>query len=468
MRPLATGAAPFTVFTRSLSAPRNLRELVPFRRSHQFAIGAELSVVIVTRIVVGSTSLRRRLCRGSIVFASALHRRLVKLTVEPRRFLRVGLLGTRQAEKDVGNRDVEVNSQRKCQALPKSARFGNAGQLAEKACSDAASSSWLRPCSKKTDATQVPGVSNKENPVSPSLDNEPIDDVPILADELAADAPGLVVVKAEMEEFNNAVEQRRHDHLASSRRRAPRQSRKKPRVKNAKKLETAKQDARNSLTFLTRRNEQVDELKKQVGQKREFLKTAKALIVDLHEKFTIAKSKFVELKCDPQDKMIFQVQREANLDFVKQLLGLFLDRKVPRLEDELASLTADMEGQLVDKSLENLAAEAGVKDVSGSLMSLENAGGLLQEMRIDSIGLLKNLMISEDGRMSFTGEDEAKVSTTVAEDTEAEKTRIGGEAAKIEEIVVDEDGAEKAVAEKAGLATLVISTEVVKDAEVHP
>ncbi|KFK35641.1 hypothetical protein AALP_AA4G017200 [Arabis alpina] len=234
MRPLATGAAPFTVFTRSLSAPRNLRELVPFRRSHQFAIGAELSVVIVTRIVVGSTSLRRRLCRGSIVFASALHRRLVKLTVEPRRFLRVGLLGTRQAEKDVGNRDVEVNSQRKCQALPKSARFGNAGQLAEKACSDAASSSWLRPCSKKTDATQVPGVSNKENPVSPSLDNEPIDDVPILADELAADAPGLVVVKAEMEEFNNAVEQRRHDHLASSRRRAPRQSRKKPRVKKCR------------------------------------------------------------------------------------------------------------------------------------------------------------------------------------------------------------------------------------------
>ncbi|KFK35635.1 hypothetical protein AALP_AA4G016500 [Arabis alpina] len=260
---------------------------------------------------------------------------------------------------------------------------------------------------------------------------------------------------------------------------------KRLRVENkklAKKLETAKQDASNSLTFLTRRNEQVDELKKQVGQKRELLKTAKALIVDLHEKFDIAKSTFVELKDNPQDKMIFQVQREANLHFVKQLLGLFPDRKVPRLEDELASLTGDVDANVgdeehfdklmesleeclnvvlpefakptlpnQDKSLEKLAVEAGVKD----------------EMRIDSAGLLKNLMISEDGRMSFAGEDEAEVSTTVAEDIEAEKTRIGGEAAEIEEIIADGDGAEKAVAEKAGLTTLVTSTEVAIDEEVH-
>ncbi|KFK29386.1 hypothetical protein AALP_AA7G126700 [Arabis alpina] len=245
--------------------------------------------------------------------------------------------------------------------------------------------------------------------------------------------------------------------------------------KLAKRLETAKKDVSNSLDCLTKRNEQVGQLKKQVGQKRELLKTAKALIVDLHEKFTIAKAKFVELKGDPQDKMVFQIQREANLDFVKQLLGLFPDRKVPRLEDELASLTADVEANFAkptlpnqDVSLEKLAVEAGVVDVSASIMSLENAGGLLQEMRIDSAGLLMNLMISEDGRMSFAGEDEAEVTTVAAEDIEAEKTRIGGDAAEIEKIVVDDDGAKNAVLEKAELTTPVTSSEAAKDEEAHP
>ncbi|KFK27038.1 hypothetical protein AALP_AA8G326000 [Arabis alpina] len=221
---------------------------------------------------------------------------------------------------------------------------------------------------------------------------------------------------------------------------------KRLRVENeklAKKLETAKQDASNSLIFLTRRNEQVDELKKQ---------------------FAIAKSGFVELKGDLQDRMIFQVQRKVNLDFVKQLLGLFPDRKVLRLEDELAFLTADVEANVGDEEsldeclnfakttlpnqdvpLEKLAAEAGVVDISGSIMSLENAGGLLQEMRIDSAGLLKNLMISKDGRMSFAGEDEAEVTTVAAGDVEAEKTRIDGDAAEIEKTIADDDGAETAV-----------------------
>ncbi|KFK29380.1 hypothetical protein AALP_AA7G126000 [Arabis alpina] len=567
----------------------------------------------------------------------------------------------------------------------KSAR---AGQLVQKAYSDTASRSWLRPCSKKADATQVPGVSNNENPLSPSLDNEPIDDVPIRIDEPANDAPILVDIKAEMEDFDNVVEQRRLDRLAGSRGRAPHRSRKKPRVKNfrppdplgstisserhlasgsagayeavpppsttsmpktiptpstapalapnttyvpsttpapstastakktarmppsivlgmpasdsravrssvllassrsgedarkksvfdddaadarlfatmafpddpytrvrasssrtmsrarlkflafvkrvgheleveiekqklcandyakgelaaktkrnkyveqlekknkelertlgdnkrlrveneklAKKLETAKKDASNSLDCLTRRNEQVSELRMQVGQKRQLLKTAKALIVDLHEKFAIAKAKFVELKGDPQDKMVFQIQREANLDFVKQLLGLFPDRKVSRLDDELASLTADVEanvgdeeyfdnfmeslGECLDVVLPELAGEAGVVDASGPIMSLENAGGLLQ-IRIDSAGLLKNLMISEDGCMSFAGDDKAEVTTIAAEDIEAKKTRIGGDAAEIEKTVADNDGAEKAISEKARLTTRLL------------
>ncbi|KFK26170.1 hypothetical protein AALP_AA8G212000 [Arabis alpina] len=215
-------------------------------------------------------------------------------------------------------------------------------------------------------------------------------------------AKGEIATKTERNKYAEQLDKRNNELERALR------DNKRLRVENeklAKKLETAKQDASNSLTFLTRRNEQVDELKKQVKQKRKLLKTAKALIVDLHEKFAIAKAKFVELKRDPQDKMIYQVQREVNLDF---------------------------------------------------------------EMRIDSAGLLKNLMISVDGRMSFAGENEAEVTMTAVADPEAEKTRIGGEATEIEKAVADEDGAERAVSEKAGLTTLVTSTEVVKDAEVHP
>ncbi|KFK41106.1 hypothetical protein AALP_AA2G086300 [Arabis alpina] len=239
----------------------------------------------------------------------------------------------------------------------------------------------------------------------------------------------------------------------------------------------------------------VAELKTKVGKKRELLNKAKALIVDLHEQFAIAKAKFEELKGDPQDKLVFQIQREANLDLVKQLLGLLPNRKVPRLEDELASLTADVEAHAGDEkyfdklmeslgecldfvlpefakpplpnrdmSLEKLAADAGVADVSGSHMFSESAGGLLQEMRIDSAGLLKNLMISEDGRMSFAGEDEAEVTTIAAEDIEAENTKT----VRIEKTVADVVGAETASSKKADLMTLTTSSEAGKDEEAHP
>ncbi|KFK29113.1 hypothetical protein AALP_AA7G090700 [Arabis alpina] len=165
------------------------------------------------------------------------------------------------------------------------------------------------------------------------------------------------------------------------------------------------------------------------------------------------------------------------------------NEKVPRLEDELPSLTADVDANVGDEeyfdklmeslgecldvvlpedvSLEKLAAEACVVDISGSIMSLENAGGLLQ-MRIDSARLLKNLMISEDGRMSFAGEDEAEVTTVPAEDIEAEKTRTGGDTTEIEKTGADGDGVEKAVLEKAGLTTPVTSSKAAKDEDVHP
>ncbi|KFK26923.1 hypothetical protein AALP_AA8G310700 [Arabis alpina] len=89
-------------------------------------------------------------------------------------------------------------------------------------------------------------------------------------------------------------------------------------------------------------------------------------------------------------------------------------------------------------------------------------------MRIDSAGLLKNLMISEDGRMSFAGDDKAEVTTIAAEDIEAEKTKIGGDAAEIEKTVADDDGVEKAVSEKAGLTTQITSLKAAKDEEAHP
>ncbi|KFK32388.1 hypothetical protein AALP_AA6G234900 [Arabis alpina] len=309
-------------------------------------------------------------------------------------------------------------------------------------------------------------------------------------------AKGELAAKTERNKYTEQMEKRDKELEKALR------DNKRLRVENdklTKKLEAAEKDASNSLNGLLSRNAQVAELKTQVGKKRESLKTAKALIVDLHEQFAIAKAKFEELKGDPQDKLVFQIQREANLDFVKQLLGLFPDRKFPRLENELASLTADVEAHAGDEeyfdklmeslgecldvvlpefakptlpnrdvSLEKLAADAGVADVSGSHMFSENAGGLLQEMRIDSAGQLKNLMISEDGCMSFAGEDETEVTTVAAESMEAEKTKTGEDATEIEKTVVDVVGAEKAISKEAELTTRDTSLEAGKDEEARP
>ncbi|KFK29525.1 hypothetical protein AALP_AA7G145700 [Arabis alpina] len=96
---------------------------------------------------------------------------------------------------------------------PRTTRVEDAGLYAEKACSYAGSSSWLRPCSKQRDETQLLETGNADDPENP---------FPV--DELVDDAPVFVDVKAEMEEFDNAVEQRRLDRLASSQRGAPRRS----------------------------------------------------------------------------------------------------------------------------------------------------------------------------------------------------------------------------------------------------
>ncbi|KFK24595.1 hypothetical protein AALP_AAs72564U000200 [Arabis alpina] len=263
----------------------------------------------------------------------------------------------------------------------------------------------------------------------------------------------------------------------------------------SRKLEVAEKSASNSLNCLSDRNAQVAALKAKVGKKRTELKTAKTakvLIMDFYEQFAAARAKLEELKGTPQDRMVFQIQREANLDFVRQLMGLIPERKVPKLEDELAALTAEVEAHSGDEEyfdklmeslgecldvvlpelmeslgecldvvlpefakpstrnrdvpLEKLAADAGIADVSGSHMHSESAGGLLQEMRIDSAGLLKDLMISEDGRMSFAGEDEVEEPTVAVEHNTAE----GTESAGAEKIATGDDGIEKADSEKVG------------------
>ncbi|KFK37126.1 hypothetical protein AALP_AA4G216200 [Arabis alpina] len=117
----------------------------------------------------------------------------------------------------------------------------------------------------------------------------------------------------------------------------------------SRKLEVAEKNASNSFSCLSDRNAQVAALKMKVRKKRMELKTAKVLIVDLYEQFSAARAKFEELKGIPQNIMVFQIQREANLDLVKQLMGLIPERKVPKLQDELASLTADVEAHAGDE-----------------------------------------------------------------------------------------------------------------------
>ncbi|KFK34033.1 hypothetical protein AALP_AA5G093300 [Arabis alpina] len=74
----------------------------------------------------------------------------------------------------------------------------------------------------------------------------------------------------------------------------------------------------------------------------EKLRKADKHIQSLERKFTRAKDKFNELQGDPRSNMVYQVQRVANLDFVRLLLGLLDGQEPPKLEDELTFLTADV------------------------------------------------------------------------------------------------------------------------------
>ncbi|KFK25671.1 hypothetical protein AALP_AA8G144400 [Arabis alpina] len=118
--------------------------------------------------------------------------------------------------------------------------------------------------------------------------------------------------------------------------------------------------------------------------------------------------------------MVYQVQRVANLDFVRLLLGLLNGHEPPKLEDELTFLTADVVEhagdeehfeQLMknfhgllhvlypkvkapavvahDRTHETYAASVGVVDPSGLLL-----GGA---------GSRKDAVVSVDGKFSLIG-----------------------------------------------------------------
>ncbi|KFK40915.1 hypothetical protein AALP_AA2G059900 [Arabis alpina] len=165
----------------------------------------------------------------------------------------------------------------------------------------------------------------------------------------------------------------------------------------------------------------------------EKLRQADEQIRNLERKFARAKGKFTELQGDPRSNMVYQVQRVANLDFVRLLLGVVNGHEPPKLEDELAFLTANVAEhagdeecfeQLMkslhgllhvldpkvkvlavvthDQTLETFTASVGVADPSGSLL-----GGA---------GSRKAAVVGVDGKFSLIGGVEAEVTKSRIED----------------------------------------------------
>ncbi|KFK24532.1 hypothetical protein AALP_AAs73658U000300, partial [Arabis alpina] len=155
---------------------------------------------------------------------------------------------------------------------------------------------------------------------------------------------------------------------------------------------------------------------------------------------------------DPWGNMVYQVQRVANLDFARLLLGLTDGQEPPRLEDELTFLTADvaehagdeerferlmtnLHGLLhvldprgkapitavQDRTLETYAASVGVADPSGSLL-----GGTSS---------CKAAVVGVDGKFSLIGGVGAEVTKTRIDDVAEGAGTVGAP----EEMRTDED-----------------------------
>ncbi|KFK24200.1 hypothetical protein AALP_AAs58031U000100 [Arabis alpina] len=184
----------------------------------------------------------------------------------------------------------------------------------------------------------------------------------------------------------------------------------------------------------------------------EKLRQADEHIQSLQRKFTRARNKFDELQGDPRGNMVYQVQRVANLDFARLLLGLIDGQEPPRLEDELTFLTADVAehagdeerferlmknlhgllhvldprakapiAAVQDRTLETYAASVGVADPSRSLL-----GGTSS---------CKAAVVGVDGKFSLIGGVGAEVTKTRIDDVAEGAGTVGAP----EEVRTDED-----------------------------
>ncbi|KFK43546.1 hypothetical protein AALP_AA1G140800 [Arabis alpina] len=184
----------------------------------------------------------------------------------------------------------------------------------------------------------------------------------------------------------------------------------------------------------------------------EKLRQANEHIQSLQRKFTHARDRFDELQGDPRGNMVYQVQRVANLDFARLLLGLLDGQEPPKLEDELIFLTADvaehagdeerferlmksLHGLLHvldlrvkapiaaahDRTLETYAASVGVADPSGSLL-----GGTSS---------CKAAVVGVDGKFSLIGGVGAEVTKSRIDDV----AEVTGTVRAPEEMRTDED-----------------------------
>ncbi|KFK24040.1 hypothetical protein AALP_AAs41333U000200 [Arabis alpina] len=132
-------------------------------------------------------------------------------------------------------------------------------------------------------------------------------------------------------------------------------------------------------TSIDKKNAQLDDKSREIVQlKAAARKSAKALLTEAERSVTALAAAEEREQCstailtkrggelvagDPRGNMVYQVQRVANLDFARLLLGLLDGQEPPRLEDELSFLTA------------NVAEDAGDEERFERLM--KNLHGLL-------------------------------------------------------------------------------------------
>ncbi|KFK23312.1 hypothetical protein AALP_AAs61390U000100, partial [Arabis alpina] len=210
-------------------------------------------------------------------------------------------------------------------------------------------------------------------------------------------------------------------------------------------LATAEEREQCSAAILTKRSGELVAVTEKLRQADEHIQS-------LQKKFTRARNKFDELQGDPWGNMVYQVQRVANLDFARLLLGLTDGQEPPRLEDEFTFLTADVAehagdeerferlmknlhgllhvldprakapiAAVQDRTLETYAASVGVADPSGSLL-----GGTSS---------CKAAVVGVDGKFSLIGGVGAEVTKTRIDDVAEGAGTVGAP----EEVRTDKD-----------------------------